>query len=75
MVSPRPAPLRQSLRENRHFFVSAVALHAIDTEACLGLRDHSLLCQQFRNKLGKLQISLSGEMTSRHNKAVAAGAA
>lgn len=69
-VGPSSSPLR----ENRHF-VSAAALNATDTEACLGLRDHSLLCQQFENKLVKRQIRLSSEMTSRHNKEVAASAA
>lgn len=67
-------PLLFTPERNRHF-VSAAALNATDTEACLGLRDHSLLCQQFENKLVKWQIRLSGEMTSRHNKEVAAGAA
>lgn len=69
------SPLLINPERKQALFVSAVALNATDTEACLGLRDHSLLCQQFRNKLRKLQIRLSGEMTSRHNKAVAAGAA
>lgn len=52
--------------------MSAAALNATDTEACLGLRDHSLFGQQFGNKLGKVQIRLSAEMTGRLNKALAA---
>lgn len=66
-------PSSSPLRENRHF-VNPAALDATDTEACPGLCNRSLLCQQQGNKLAKLQIRLSREMTSRHNKVVTAAA-
>lgn len=67
------SPSSPLLRENRHFVIPA-ALNATDTEACPGLCNHSLLFQQHGNKLTKLQIRVSSEIASRHNKVVTTGA-
>lgn len=51
------SPSSSLQRENRHF-VNPAALNAADTEACPGLCNHSLFCQQWGNKLTRLQIRL-----------------
>ncbi len=52
------SPSSSLRRENRHF-VNPAALNATDTEACPGLCNHSIFCQQRGNKLTKLQIRFS----------------
>lgn len=48
------------LRENRHILDPA-APNATDAEACPGLWNHSLLCQQQENKLTNYRLGLSAK--------------